>query len=48
MREVFSIAYTPADSAEVVVVPNLAMRLLEENTTGTPARLGSKTRSHDA
>ncbi len=32
MREVFSIAFTPTDSAAVVVVPNLAMRLLEENT----------------
>ena len=33
MREVFSLVSTPADSAEVIAVPGLAMRLLEENTT---------------
>ena len=33
MREVFSVAFAPDDSAAVVVVPNLAMRLLEENTS---------------
>ncbi len=32
MREVFSVAFSPSDSAAVVVVPGLAMRLLEENT----------------
>ncbi len=31
VREVFSVAFTPADSAAVVAGPNLAMRLLEEN-----------------
>ena len=38
MREVFSLVHTPADSVAVLPVPNLAMRLLEENAQLVAAR----------